>query len=93
MLFHLLLHSLFDSCMCPAGDRNNNLGVSGQHSNEMSYPIGPINHLNGRKDIDLLTTPVWSCSHLILVIHLLQMLSSLHLGLRNAEPPLSFFPF
>ena len=40
-LFHLFMHSLVDSCMCPYQGLNpqtHNLGILGQCSNQLSYP-------------------------------------------------------
>ena len=32
------IYSLIDSCMSPDGNQTLNLGISGQHSNQLSYP-------------------------------------------------------
>ena len=38
LLFHLFMHQLVDSCMCPDWESNLHLGVSEQCSNQLSYP-------------------------------------------------------
>ena len=38
LLFHLFMHSLVDSCTCPDQNWTRNLGILGQHSNQLSYP-------------------------------------------------------
>ena len=37
LLFHFLMHSLVDSCMCPNWGLNLHLGVLGRCSNPLSY--------------------------------------------------------
>ena len=38
LLYHLLIHSLVDSCMWPDWGSNQQLWHMGQHSNQLSYP-------------------------------------------------------
>ena len=44
LLFHLLMHSSVDSCMCP--DQTRNLGILGRCSNQVSYPARVRSHFS-----------------------------------------------